>query len=59
MIDEAALMHAFDGGLISGAGLDVTEIEPIEMTNSLTDRNNFVLIPPPCWNECRGAPEER
>lgn len=45
VIDEAALIRALDAGLIAGAGLDVTEIEPIEMANALIGRNNVVLLP--------------
>ena len=45
VIDEAALIRALDNGVIAGAGLDVTEIEPIEMANALLGRNNVVLLP--------------
>jgi D-3-phosphoglycerate dehydrogenase len=45
VIDEAALIRALDAGLIAGAGLDVTEIEPIEMANALIGRDNVVLLP--------------
>ncbi len=45
VVDEAALIRALDNNLIAGAGLDVTEIEPIEMANSLIGRNNVVLLP--------------
>ena len=45
VIDESALVRALDDGLIAGAGLDVTEIEPIEEANLLIGRNNVVLIP--------------
>ena len=45
VIDEEALVRALDNGLIAGAGLDVTEIEPIEMTNALIGRENVVLLP--------------
>ncbi len=45
VIDEAALIRALDAGLIAGAGLDVTEIEPIEKANALIGRNNVVLLP--------------
>ncbi len=45
VIDEAALIRALDDNQIAGAGLDVTEIEPIEMTNSLLGRPNVVLLP--------------
>jgi phosphoglycerate dehydrogenase-like enzyme len=45
VVDEAALIRALDDKQIAGAGLDVTEIEPIEMTNSLLGRPNVVLLP--------------
>ncbi len=45
VVDEAALIRALDSGQIAGAGLDVTEIEPIEMTNALIGRDNAVLLP--------------
>ncbi len=45
VVDEAALIRALDDGQIAGAGLDVTEIEPIEMANSLIGRDNVVLLP--------------
>jgi phosphoglycerate dehydrogenase-like enzyme len=45
VVDEAALIRALDDGQIAGAGLDVTEIEPIEMTNALLNRDNVVLLP--------------
>jgi phosphoglycerate dehydrogenase-like enzyme len=45
VVDEAALIRALDEGQIAGAGLDVTEIEPIEMGNALIGRDNVVLLP--------------
>jgi len=45
VVDEAALIRALDDGAIAGAGLDVTEIEPIEMANALIGRDNVVLLP--------------
>ena len=43
--DEAALIKALNEGEIFGAGLDVTEIEPIEPDNPLLAMPN-VVIPP-------------
>ena len=43
--DEKALIRALDSGKIAGAGLDVTEIEPIEPGNPLIGRDNVVLLP--------------
>jgi hypothetical protein len=45
VVDEAALIRALDTGQIAGAGLDVTEIEPIEISNALIGRDNVVLLP--------------
>jgi len=45
VVDEAALVRALDDGQIAGAGLDVTEIEPVEMSNALMGRDNVVLLP--------------
>ena len=45
VVDEVALIRALDAGEIAGAGLDVTEIEPIETANALMGRDNVVLLP--------------
>ncbi|NQW15972.1 MAG: hypothetical protein HQ478_00645 [Chloroflexi bacterium] len=45
VIDEAALIRALDSKQIKGAGLDVTEIEPIETANALKKRRNVFLTP--------------
>ena len=45
VVDEEALIRALDAGQIAGAGLDVTEIEPIETANALIGRDNVVLLP--------------
>lgn len=45
VVDESALIRALDSGKIAGAGLDVTEIEPIEAGNALLGRPNVVLLP--------------
>ena len=45
VVDEVALIRALDAGQIAGAGLDVTEIEPIETANALIGRDNVVLLP--------------
>ena len=45
VIDEAALVRALDSKQIAGAGIDVTETEPIETANALKNRRNVVLTP--------------
>jgi phosphoglycerate dehydrogenase-like enzyme len=45
VVDEVAMIRALDSGKLAGAGLDVTEIEPIEPGNSLLGRDNVVLLP--------------
>ena len=41
----AALIDALASGQILGAGLDVTEIEPVEATNPLLTMGNVVITP--------------
>jgi D-3-phosphoglycerate dehydrogenase len=45
LVDEAALIDALKGGHLAGAGLDVTEIEPIETDNPLLTMPNVMLSP--------------
>ena len=45
VIDEAALIRALENNAIAGAGLDVTEVEPIEMDNPLLNMRNVFLTP--------------
>jgi phosphoglycerate dehydrogenase-like enzyme len=52
--DEKALIEALRRGLIAGAGLDVTEQEPIEPDNPLLGLENVLITPHAlCWtDEC-------
>jgi len=45
VVDEKALYKALNEGKIGGAGLDVFQKEPIEMSNPLLKLNNAVLLP--------------
>ncbi|HEX5416711.1 MAG TPA: C-terminal binding protein [Chloroflexota bacterium] len=44
-VDEVALVKALREGWIAGAALDVTEIEPPEVSNPLLTMDNVVLTP--------------
>jgi phosphoglycerate dehydrogenase-like enzyme len=45
VVDETALIRALEGKEIFAAGLDVTEIEPIEADNPLPTMTNVVVTP--------------
>src|SRR5579859_6360008 len=45
VIDEAALIRALRDGWIAGAGLDVTEIEPLPADSPLYSMPNVILTP--------------
>tara|TARA_B100002049_G_scaffold195499_1_gene153001 strand:- start:835 stop:1806 length:972 start_codon:yes stop_codon:yes gene_type:complete len=45
VIDEKSLINALDKKYITGAGLDVTEKEPIETDNPLLRMDNVVITP--------------
>jgi D-3-phosphoglycerate dehydrogenase len=45
IIDEPALITALQSGKLAGAGLDVTEKEPLPADNPLWDAPNLILTP--------------
>lgn len=45
VVDEAALVRALKAKKIAGAGLDVTEVEPIQQDNPLHKMDNVFLLP--------------
>jgi phosphoglycerate dehydrogenase-like enzyme len=45
IVDEASLLEALDEGLIAGAGLDVTPVEPLPPGHPLWDHENVVITP--------------
>jgi lactate dehydrogenase-like 2-hydroxyacid dehydrogenase len=45
VVDEAALIAALREKRIAGAGLDVFETEPVDMTNPLLKMENVVVLP--------------
>lgn len=49
LVDEAALFTALQQGYISGAGLDVTETEPLPSGSPLTRLSNIVITPHAAW----------
>ena len=51
LVDEAALIHALEEGLIAGAGFDVLTVEPPRNGHPLlaVRRPNFILTPHVAW----------
>ncbi len=45
IVDETALAEALRGGKLAGAGLDVTEVEPLPADSPLWDAPNLVITP--------------
>ena len=45
IVDQRALARALGEGWIAGAGIDVTEVEPIPMDDELLQAPNLTLLP--------------
>lgn len=45
VVDTEALINAIDAGIVSAAGLDVFENEPLELDSRLRGRDNVILTP--------------
>lgn len=48
-IDESALVRALESGVIRGAGLDVTEAEPLPEESALWEMENVIITPHTAW----------
>lgn len=49
IIDEAALADALNRGALAGAGIDVTETEPLPASSPLRTAKNIILTPHMAW----------
>lgn len=45
VVDEKALIHALENGIIGGAAIDVTDPEPPEKDNPLFQMENVIITP--------------
>ena len=45
IVEEAALIEALRAGTIGGAGLDVTEVEPVDPASPLLRMDNVIVLP--------------
>ncbi len=57
VVSEAALVAALDSGHLAGAGLDVTEVEPLPAESQLWDRTNVLITPHVGAQSARRVPD--
>lgn len=57
VVSEAALVAALDSGRVAGAGLDVTEVEPLSPQSTLWDRTNVLITPHVGAQSARRVPD--
>ena len=50
IVSEAALVRAVEAGIVSGAGIDVTESEPLEQESRLRSLPGVILTPHFAWH---------
>jgi D-3-phosphoglycerate dehydrogenase / 2-oxoglutarate reductase len=59
LIDEVSLIEALEKGRISGAALDVVEVEPLSSDHPLLQMDNVILTPHVGWYSEESAAELR
>lgn len=59
LLDGAALADALEAGLIAGAALDVTEVEPLQSTSPLWDLPNLIISPHVAGGGSTGYPQQK
>lgn len=59
LIDPSAVDRALKSGVLSGAGLDVYEVEPLPMDDILRTSPNALLTPHSSWCSIQALPELR
>ncbi len=57
VVKESALVEALESGHLAGAGLDVTEVEPLAVDSQLWDRTNVLITPHVGAQSARRVPD--